>query len=52
MTALGQAIMHLLDDPDNSKAMGTKGAALVREQFAFKAQTEKLETLYQDILCR
>lgn len=50
MVALGDAIKHLLENPEEARAMGVNGAALVKEQFNFEAHTEKLEALYRDVL--
>lgn len=50
MVALGHAIEHLLGNPEGARAMGIKGATLIKERFNFEAQTAKLEALYRDVL--
>lgn len=46
VTTLRRSIEHLLDNLDEAKQMGMRGAALVRESFDFESHARKLETLY------
>nr|WP_240732270.1 glycosyltransferase [Geobacter sp. FeAm09] len=46
VAALRQAMEHLLDNPEEAKDMGRRGAALVDEAFNFASQARKLEDLY------
>jgi glycosyltransferase involved in cell wall biosynthesis len=51
-TALSHAIMRLLSDSHLRKSMGRKGRRRVEEQFSLQAHVQRIEEIYQAILCQ
>jgi glycosyltransferase involved in cell wall biosynthesis len=50
MSALAEAILAIIEQPEKMKLMGTAGACLVKEQFNFDAQAVELAVLYRKIM--
>lgn len=47
---LAQACLRLLQDPEESRAMGARGRRLVEEQFSLERTTEMLETSFRRLV--
>jgi len=47
---LTRAILRMLDDPAKMKSMGAAGYERVKRDFTFESQTQKLESIYSQLL--
>ncbi len=50
--ALAQAVISLLEDPQESQAMGERGSEVVRRQFSLEGMVKNYQDLYQEVLAR
>ncbi|NWF57500.1 MAG: glycosyltransferase, partial [Syntrophaceae bacterium] len=47
---LARAILRMLSDPGKIESMGAAGYERVRREFTFESQTEKLESIYSQVI--